>query len=68
VWDRVSLAGALVNVTVEPGQTVNVRFTCPAARDGGQFGETGGAYSLYRAMAFGPDGSSKLPDATCAPP
>ena len=57
----------LDNVTVEPGQTVNARFTCPAARDGGQFGEYGGAYSLYRAMAFGPDGGSKLPDVTCVP-
>jgi hypothetical protein len=58
---------SLSNVTVEPGKTVNVRFTCPAARDGGQFGEYGGAYSLYRAMAFGPDGGSKLPDVSCVP-
>jgi len=58
---------SLANATVEPGQTVNVRFTCPAVRDDGQFGETGGAFSIYRAMVFGPDGSSKLPDVTCAP-
>jgi hypothetical protein len=58
---------SLANVTVEPGKTVSVPFTCPAGRDGGRFGETGGAYSLYRAMAFGPDGSSKLPDVTCGP-
>ena len=30
-------------------------------------GEYGGAYSLYRAMAFGPDGVRKLPDVTCVP-
>src|SRR5262249_24575706 len=58
---------SLANVTVEPGQTVNMGFTCPAARDGGQFGEYGGAYSLYRAMVFGPDGDSKLSDVTCVP-
>ena len=58
---------SLGNVIVEPGKTVNVQFTCPAARDAGQFGETGGAYSLYRAMAFGPDGGSKLPDVSCVP-
>ena len=58
---------SLANVTIEPGQTVNVPFTCPAARDGGAFGEYGGAYSLYRAMAFGPDGVRKLPDVTCVP-
>src|SRR5262249_62023969 len=56
---------SLTNVTVEPGKTVNVRFTCPTARDGGQFGEHGGADSLYRAMAFGPDGASKLPGVSC---
>ena len=58
---------SLANVTIEPGQTVKVPFTCPAARDGGAFGEYGGAYSLYRAMAFGPDGVRKLPDVTCVP-
>ena len=55
----------LANVTVEPGKTVNVRFTCPAAETAVNSEEYGGAYSLYRAMAFGPDGASKLPD-VCA--
>ena len=56
---------ALANVTVAPGQTVNVDFTCPSSRDSGVFGETGGAYSLYRAMVFGPDGAKKAPNVTC---
>jgi len=58
---------SLAKVTVEPVKTVSVPFTCPAGRDGGRFGEPSGAYSLYRAMAFGPDGGSKLPDVTCGP-
>ena len=58
---------SLANVTIEPGQTVKVPFTCPAARDAGTFGESGGAYSLYRAMAFAPDGDRKTPDVSCVP-
>jgi len=56
---------ALANVTIRPGETVDVRFTCPAARDGAVFGETGGAYSIYQAMAFGIDGAKSDPDVTC---
>src|SRR5262245_42236159 len=47
---------ALANVTIPSGGTVNVDFTCPSSKDNGVFGETGGAYSIYRAMVFGPDG------------
>ena len=34
-------------------------------RDNAAFGETGGAYSIYHAMAFGPDGAMTGPDVTC---
>jgi hypothetical protein len=56
---------ALTNVTIRPGETANVAFTCPSPRDNAAFGETGGAYSIYRAMAFGPDGARTGPDVTC---
>jgi hypothetical protein len=52
-------------VTIRSGETANVAFTCPSARDNGAFGETGGAYSIYRAMAFAPDGARTGPDVTC---
>jgi len=42
---------SLANVTIEPGQTVNVPFTC-RLRETAAHSRYGGAYSLYRAMAF----------------
>ena len=57
---------ALANVTITPGQTVNVDFGCPSSKDNGIFGETGGVYSIYQAMVFGPDGTKRTPNVTCA--
>jgi hypothetical protein len=57
---------ALANVTIQPGEAVDVSFSCPAARDGAVFGETGGAYSIYRTMVFGIDGAKSGPNVTCA--
>ena len=56
---------ALANVTIKPGETVNVDFTYPGPKDDGAFGETGGVHSIYRAMVFGPDAAKKGPDVTC---
>jgi len=67
VRDRVSLPRVAVQRDRRAGQDGECVVHLPAARDGGQFEEYGGAYSLYRAMAFGPDGGSKLPDVSCVP-
>src|SRR4029453_16184880 len=58
---------ALTNVTIRPGETANVAFTCPSPRDNAAFGETGGAYSIYRAMAPRP-GEPTTVSSTCPSP